>query len=48
MILPGNFVSSFVVWILKLLGLDFDLPDERVIEPLDEREVTEQLEYGRD
>ena len=48
MILPGNIVVSFVVWIFQIFGLEFDLPDERVIDPLDEREVTEQLRYGRD
>ena len=48
MILPGNVFVSFVVWILERIGLEFDLPNERVIDPLDEHEVSEQLGYGRD
>jgi len=48
MILPGNTIVSVVVWILGLLGLEFALPDERIVDPLDEQEVSEQLQYGRD
>jgi hypothetical protein len=48
MIFPGNVFVSFVVWILERCGLDFALPDERIVDSLDEREISEQLEYGRD
>jgi len=48
MIVSENIVVSFVVWILEQLGLEFGLPAGRMIDPLDEQEVSEQLRYGRD
>jgi len=48
MIFPGNFFASFVIWILEKFGLEFALPDERIVDPLDEHEISEQLRYGRD
>jgi hypothetical protein len=48
MIPPGSVFVSFVAWILERFGLGFTLPAERFVDNLDEHEVTEQLQYGRD
>ena len=48
MILPGATLLRFIDWIADRLGLDLDLQEDRIMDPLDEREVSEQLQYGRD
>jgi len=48
MILPGNIVVTFGVWIFRIFGLDIDFSNGRMIDPIDEHEVSEQLQYGRD
>ena len=48
MIIPGTTLLRFMNWIADRLGLDLDLQEDRIMDPLDEREVSEQLQYGRD
>jgi hypothetical protein len=48
MILPGSIFLSFVVWVIERFGFGIALPDERIFEPLDEHELSEQLQHGRD
>jgi hypothetical protein len=35
-------------WIADHLGFDLDLQEDSIMDPLDEHEVSEQLQYGRD
>jgi hypothetical protein len=35
-------------WIIDRLGFDLDLQEDGAIDSLDEEEVVEQLQYGRD
>jgi hypothetical protein len=46
------FLSTSMLWLIdrlaKLLGLDLGIPQNIGFDSLDEREVTEQLHYGRD
>lgn len=35
-------------WIAGRLGSDLDFREDHIIDPLDEQEVAEQLQYGRD
>lgn len=35
-------------WIADRLGSDLDFREDHIIDPLDEQEVAEQLQYGRD
>lgn len=48
MIFPVTTLLRFMNWIAERLGLDLDLQKDRIMDPLDEREVSEQLQYGRD
>jgi hypothetical protein len=48
MIIPNIFVLKVIGWIADRLGFDLDLRVERIVESLDEEEVVEQLQYGRD
>lgn len=48
MIIPDNTVFRFMDWIAKRLGFDFDLQKDCIVDSLDEHEVSEQLQYGRD
>jgi hypothetical protein len=48
MIFPGNLLLNLVCRIANLFGLDFDLCEDEVIDSLDENEISEQLQYGRD
>jgi hypothetical protein len=38
----------FMNWIADRLGLELDLREEGIVDSLDEQEVVEQLQYGRD
>ena len=48
MIIPGTTLLRFINWIADLLGLNLDFHEDRIMDPLDESEVSEQLQYGRD
>jgi hypothetical protein len=48
MILPSDTVLRIVDCIARHIGLDLGLPESSVLDSLDEREVTEQLHFGRD
>jgi len=48
MMLPDNMLLRFFAWIAVRLGLDLDFREDCIVDSLDEREVTEQLQYGRD
>ena len=48
MILPGTALLRFMNWIVDRLGCVLDLEEDRIMDPLDEHEVSEQLQYGRD
>jgi len=48
MILPGTTLLRIMNWIADRLGFDLDLQEDRIMDPLDEQEVSEQLQYGRD
>jgi hypothetical protein len=48
MILPNDMVLRFFGWIAGRLGLDLDFGEDGVVGSLDEHEVSEQLQYGRD
>jgi hypothetical protein len=48
MILPSNVLLNLVCWIADRFGLEFDLCEDYVVDSLDEQEISEQLQYGRD
>jgi len=48
MIFPGNLLLNLVCRVANLFGLDFDFCGEYTIDSLDEEEISEQLQYGRD
>jgi len=48
MIFPGTALLRFMNWIADRLGFDLELEDDRIMDPLDEHELSEQLRYGRD
>ena len=48
MITPPNTVLRVLEWLAERLGADLESLGDSVIDPLDEPEITEQLEYGRD
>ena len=48
MIFPGNTILRLMEWIAERLDFELDLSDDRIVDPLDEHEVTEQLQFGRD
>ena len=48
MIPPNTALLRFMNWIAGRLGLELDLREEGIVDSLDEQEVVEQLQYGRD
>lgn len=48
MILPNTLLLRFMDWIADRIGIDLDLREEGIVDSLDEQEVDEQLQYGRD
>jgi hypothetical protein len=48
MITPDSAVLKVMEWIANRLGFDLDLRDEGIVDALDEQEVIDQLQYGRD
>jgi hypothetical protein len=48
MILPSTTFLRVLDWIARRLGIDFGPDEDGIVESLDEREVAEQLQYGRD
>ena len=46
MIFPNSFVLRFIDWIATRLGLN--LRAIHIVDSLDEKEVADQLHYGRD
>jgi hypothetical protein len=45
---PGYTMLRLMEWIAERLDFKLDLSDDRIVHPLDEQEVTEQLQFGRD
>ena len=48
MIFPSTIVLRVLEWIAHRISIDFGLEVDGIVESLDEREVSEQLQYGRD
>jgi hypothetical protein len=48
MIIPNETVLGVMDWIANRLGFDLDLREDGIVDSLDEEEVVEQLQYGRD
>jgi len=48
MILPYAALFHFTDWIADHLGFDLDLGEDGIVDSLDEQEVDEQLQHGRD
>jgi hypothetical protein len=48
MIFPSTTLLRVLVWIAHRFGVDLDLEVDGIVESLDEQEVSEQLQYGRD
>ena len=48
MIFPSTALLRVLDWIAHRLGLDFGFEEDGIVESLDEREVSEQLQHGRD
>ena len=48
MIPPNTALLRFMNWIADRLGFELDLREEGIVDSLDEQEVVEQLQYGRD
>ena len=48
MIPPNTALLRFMNWIAVRLGFELDLREEGIVDSLDEQEVVEQLQYGRD
>jgi hypothetical protein len=48
MIFFSNTLVSFVAWIVERFGIKIDFLAQGIVDSLDEREVSEQLQYGRD
>ncbi len=48
MILPGTALYQFMDWIADNLGFDLDFGEEGIVDSLEEQEVDEQLQHGRD
>lgn len=48
MILPSSVFLNLVCWIADKFGLELGLSNDSIVDPLDEREISEQLRYGRD
>jgi hypothetical protein len=48
MIFPSTTLLRLVVWVCEHLGFEIGIRGSNAFDPLDEREVSEQLHYGRD
>ena len=48
MIFPNSAVFEVMDWIASRIGLDLGLGEDDVLDALDEEEVVEQLQFGRD
>jgi hypothetical protein len=48
MILPKTALFHFMDWIDEHLGFVVDLGEDGIVDSLDEQEVDEQLQHGRD
>ena len=48
MITPNLIVLKIIGWIADRLGIDLDLREGHIVDPLDEHEVLRQLHHGRD
>jgi len=48
MIFPSTTLQRLIDWIADRLGFDLDLREDRLLDPLDEHKVFEQLQHGRD
>jgi hypothetical protein len=48
MIVPGTALLHLMDWIVKHLGFNLDLGEGGVVGPIDEWEILEQLQFGRD
>lgn len=48
MIFPGSTLLWLIDWLARIVGIDFGIADNIGFDSLDEREVSEQLHYGRD
>jgi hypothetical protein len=43
-----NAVSRFIIWAAEHFGFELDLHDKLIVDSYDEKEVFEQLQFGRD
>jgi len=48
MIAPSDPLLRLVNWIANRLRFDLDFREDGIVDSLDEHEVSEQLQYGRD
>jgi len=48
MIPPNTALLRFMNWIAVRLGFELDLREEGIVDSLDEQEIFEQLQHGRD
>jgi hypothetical protein len=48
MIVPSNTFLRIVDWIAQRIGLNLGLPEDITLDSFDEREIADQLRYGRD
>ena len=48
MIVPGTVLLRLMDWIVNHLGFGLDFREGGIMDSLDEEEVVEQLQYGRD
>jgi hypothetical protein len=48
MTVPSTALLSLMGWMAKHFGFELDLREDRILDPLDENEVSQQLQYGRD
>ncbi len=48
MIFADSIVLRFVGWVAERLGFNLDFWEDGIVDSLNEREVSEQLQYGRD
>ena len=45
---PSHSVRRFISWIAKRFGFVVELADSHFMDPLNDQDVFEQLQYGRD
>ena len=48
MIVPGTVLLRLMDWIVNHLGFGLDFREGGVVGPIDELEIFEQLQFGRD